>query len=392
MTDMRDERDEFSVERRDRAGHDSERDKPGEHRAANATPPDKAPSATIGDDAFPERIRRKYYVVADEVGKDAIGQEARLYADERGEYLAFKVKEDRLVTRLEAAEVIRDMIAVAQHRHWQALHVRGSEDFRREAWLEANARGMEVQGYEPTELDGQALAARREVWDRGRPRTPEVDDRSAPVNGDNSARLDYDTGVSGRLIEVGRAPYRNRADAERSTYLTVELDDGRRHQLWGVGLEKAAADSNANPGDRIHVRRDGIEHVPKDIKVIDAASGKARTERRQVSRNRWRVTAEKFRSADQQTAARDPDLVAARSQMVIIEKALERAYPDDQRARLSIMEAAKERIAQHLEQGHSFARATIIETVQDRDRSRSDNDGARQDQNNVRERIREQER
>jgi hypothetical protein len=78
--------------------------------------------------------------------------------------------------------------------------------------------------------------------------------------------------------------------------------------------------------------------------------------------------------------------------MVIIEKALERAYPDDQRARISIMEAAKERIAQHLEQGHSFARATIIETVQDLDRSRSDKDGARQDQNNVRERIREQER
>jgi hypothetical protein len=126
--------------------------------------------------------------------------------------------------------------------------------------------------------------------------------------------------------------------------------------------------------------------------VIDAASGKARTERRQVSRNRWRVTAEKFRSADRQTAARDPDLVAARSQMVIIEKALERAYPDDQKARVSIMEAAKERIAQHLEQGHSFARATIIETVQDRDRSRSDKDGARQNQNKVRERIRQQER
>ena len=206
MNDMHDERAELSVERRDRAGHDSDRDKPREDRAADATPPDKAPSATIGDDAFPERIRRKYYVVADEAGKDAIGQEARLYADERGEYCAFKVKEDRLVTRLEAAEVIRDMIAVAQHRHWQALHVRGSEDFRREAWLEANARGMEVQGYEPTELDGQALAARREAWDRARPRTPEVDNHCRSVNGDNSARLDYDTGVSGRLIEVGQHP------------------------------------------------------------------------------------------------------------------------------------------------------------------------------------------
>ena len=96
------------------------------------------------------------------------------YADERGEYLAFKVTEDRLVTRLAAAEVIRDMVSVAQHRQWEALHVRGSAEFRREAWLEASARGIEVQGYQPTDLDRQALSDRQEVWNRSHPRTHEV--------------------------------------------------------------------------------------------------------------------------------------------------------------------------------------------------------------------------
>ena len=91
------------------------------------------------------------------------------------------------------------------------------------------------------------------------------------------------------------------------------------------------------------MRREGVERVLKDINVTDVASGNARTERRQVPRNRWRVTAEKFRSADRQTAARDADLVAAQSQMVIIEKALERAFPEDERARRRIIDAAKER-------------------------------------------------
>ncbi|MDQ8727525.1 LPD7 domain-containing protein [Bradyrhizobium sp. LHD-71] len=391
MNDMRDDRDEFTIERRDRTERASGRDSHDEARSTNAAPIDTAPSATK-DDAFPERIRRKYYVVAEEVGKNQIGQETNLYADERGEYLAFKAQEDRLVTRLAAVEVIRDMVSVAQHRHWQALHVRGSKQFRREAWLEASAHGMEVQGYEPTELERQALAARREVWERTRPRNPEAHDRSAPVNSGHSARFDYDAGVSGRLIEVGQAPYRNRVDAERSAYLTVELDDGRRHQLWGVGLERATADSNARPGDRIHVRRDGVEHVQKEIKVIDAASGKSRNERRQVPRNQWRVTAAKFRSADRQAAARDRDLVAAQSQMVIIEKALERAFPENQRVRASILNAAQERIAQHLEQGHSFGRATVIEPVQDRDRSGNDRGDARQNQNQVWERIQDRER
>ena len=110
------------------------------------------------DDAFPASLRRKYYVVAEEKRKES---DARFYADERGEYLAFKLAEDRLTTRLTAPEVIRDMIAVAEHRDWATLHVRGSVEFRREAWLEANARGIAVKGYEPTALDREALASRR---------------------------------------------------------------------------------------------------------------------------------------------------------------------------------------------------------------------------------------
>ena len=302
MNDTRDDSQDFSLKRQDRAGRDPGTDKSDEDSAAKSASADKSSSATVGDDALPDRIRRKYYVVANEPGKDGPDGEARLYADERGEYLAFKVTDDRLVTRLAAAEVIRDMVSVAQHRQWESLQVRGSVEFRREAWLEAGARGLEVQGYQPTELDRQTLADRREVWDRAHSGTPEVEARSASDRGERADKFDYDKGISGRLIEVGQAPYRNRTDAEASTYVALELDNGRQHQVWGVGLEKATADSNAKPGDRVHVRRDGIERVTKEIKVIDATSGHAHIEQRQVPRNRWQVTAEKFRMADRQTA------------------------------------------------------------------------------------------
>ena len=384
MNDTREDSLDFSLKRQDRTGRDPGTDKSGEDSAAKSEPADKSSFATVNDNTLPDRIRRKYYVLAREPGKDGIDGEARLYADERGEYLAFKVTEDRLVTRLAAAEVIRDMVSVVQHRRWEALHVRGSAEFRREAWLEAGARGIEVQGYQPTTLDWQALSDRQGSVNRTQPRTQEEAVRSASDREERAKIPDYDTGVSGRLIEVGRAPYRNRNDADASTYVTIELDNGRQHQVWGVGLERATANSRANPGDRIYVRRDGIERVAKDIKVIDA-----RIERRQVPRNRWRVTAEKFRSTDRQTAARDPDLVAAQSQVVIIQKALERALPANDRARDSIMEAVKERIAGHLQWGHAFARATVTESVQDRHRSESDKDA---NQNQTRERVKLQER
>jgi len=391
MNSTRDDSEEFSLIRQDRTGRDPRTDRRGEDLEAKSVSADKSSSQMVDDKALPDRIRRKYYVVANESEKDGPNSGARLYADERGEYLAFKVTEDRLVTRLAAAEVIRDMVSVAQHRGWDALQVRGSTEFRREAWLEAGARGIEVQGYQPTDLDRQSLSDRQEVWNRTHPRTHEVEVRPVPDRDGREERPDYDKGVTGRLIEVGRAPYRNHKDAETSAYVAIELDNGRRHQVWGVGLEKATADSNAKPGDLILVRRDGVDQVKKEIKVIDAANGQTRTERRGVPRNSWRVTAEKFRSVGRQAAAGDADLVAAQSQMVIIERALERAFPEDERARQSITEAVKARIAQHLENGHSFARATVMEPVRGHHQSEGDKE-IRLAQSGERVRMQERER
>lgn len=368
MNDTRDDSNEFSVERKRRAADASNRDKRGDDSGSKAAT-DKSSTTDGLDNALPDRIRRKYYVVASEQETDGSALEARLYADERKEYLAFKAADDRLVTRIAAAEVIRDMVSVAQHRQWEALHVRGSVEFRREAWLEAAARGIEVQGYQPNGLDRQALADRRVAWDRAHARTSDVEARSASDRSLQADKLDYDKGVSGRLMEVGIGPYRNRPDAEPSTYVAIELDDGRRHQVWGVGVVTDVADSGAKPGDRISLRRDGVEPVIRAIKSIDAATGMAGTERRQMWRNTWSVTVEE-RRPDRTAAAHNSDLLAAQSQIVVINKLVERALPNDENARQSIMAFAKERIAQHLEKGHSFTRATVMEPARERHQQR----------------------
>lgn len=390
MNDRHDASEKFSVQRRRSAARASAAEK-GEDESI-ATAPNKPSSAEVTDSAFPDRIRRKYYVVATESEKDGSDREARLYADERKEYLAFKATEDRLVTRIAAAEVVRDMISVAQHRQWEALRVRGSVEFRREAWLEAGARGMDVKGYQPSELDSQALADRRAAWDRAQARTNNAEARLTSDRPSPADRLDYDKGISGRLMEVGFGPYRNRADAEPSSYVAIELDNGRRHQVWGVGIVTDVADSGAKPGDRISLRRDGVEPVIRAIKSIDAATGIAGVERRQMWRNMWNVTVEE-RRADRPGAGQDSDLLAAQSQIVAIKKLVERALPNDENARQSIMTFAKERIAQHLKNGHSFARATVIEPVRDRhEQSVHAKEGPLQSQGGERIRLRERER
>ena len=98
------------------------------------------------------------------------------------------------------------------------------------------------------------------------------------------------------------------------------------------------------------------------------------------------------RRTDRPAAGHDSDLLAAQSQLVVINKLVERALPNDENARQSIMAFAKERIAQHLEKGHSFARATLMEPVRDRHQSGRDKEDLRLSQRVDRMRLQERER
>lgn len=51
---------------------------------------------------------------------------------------------------------VRDMLKIAQHRGWVSLQVQGDLAFRRAVWGQAQALGLDVRGYQPSERDVQA--------------------------------------------------------------------------------------------------------------------------------------------------------------------------------------------------------------------------------------------
>lgn len=145
----------FELKRAARDG-DEERNE----RANNRSAASKS-SGAAEFDSLPAHLRRKYYVL------DVDATEARIYADRGGEYLVAKARRDRLVTLVASIEIVRDLVAIAEHRGWERIELTGSLEFRREAWLAASARGIEAKGYEPTELDRAALAKMHGQSDRG---------------------------------------------------------------------------------------------------------------------------------------------------------------------------------------------------------------------------------
>lgn len=67
--------------------------------------------------------------------------------------IAFEDRAKSLHTSKEDEKTIKAMLDVAQAKNWSAIKVKGTEAFKREAWLEASIRGIEVKGFKPQEKD-----------------------------------------------------------------------------------------------------------------------------------------------------------------------------------------------------------------------------------------------
>ncbi len=236
--------------------------------------------------SFPDEISRGYYMRTDMMG------DQHIYADSRGNREIFQASENRLRTKLEDPQCVKMMLDTAAHRGWASVSVKGSNEFKREAWLEGQARGIAVDGYKPNDLDLQELKRREQAHlrnelsptaEHGRdagatpqtgrktardgaansndPILPEAQER---VRGDRGF-ASYKDGVEGVLIEQGSRPYRDNPNADPSPYAVLQDAQGRQHTAWGVGIPNALLHSGAREGDMVRLRETGMETVTKSV-------------------------------------------------------------------------------------------------------------------------------
>lgn len=171
------------------------------------TPQSDARSTQKGD--IPDQLRRRY--LTDPDGGPGIG----FFVDTTVTVAAFRDHGHRLTAARTEPQVVRDLVAIAQHRGWATVKVQGAPDFRREAWRVARLAGLEVQGYRPSARDLQDLARRQER------RT----DRSRQPPAGGSRRGPDATGAEMRM-KVVEAVVRNRIvePAEQDRILAAARD------------------------------------------------------------------------------------------------------------------------------------------------------------------------
>ena len=102
----------------------------------------------------PEAISKTYFV-------EDKGNERRYFDDYQRKALAIRANDTTINSKREDLNTIRAMLAIAEARGWSEVKVSGSAEFKRETWIEAQARGVNAQGYKASDLDRQEADRRR---------------------------------------------------------------------------------------------------------------------------------------------------------------------------------------------------------------------------------------
>jgi hypothetical protein len=102
----------------------------------------------------------KKTVIPPDVQRHYVNVDNKYYSQKNPSVVAFEDKGNRLETRMNNEEVASNLVKIAEARGWDEIKVTGTENFRKEVWMEAAARGMHVKGYKPSEADKASLEAR----------------------------------------------------------------------------------------------------------------------------------------------------------------------------------------------------------------------------------------
>jgi putative DNA primase/helicase len=239
---------------------------------------------------------------------------------------AFTDRGGRLTTPSENTEVIRSLVTIAEARGWNEITVRGTERFRKEAWVAARLAGLEVRGYRPTEFEQSRVARMlaRGLEDPGRGEresspgarsgsqsTDGAHEHGPRSEGQSERQGRRDGLVTGRLVDHGRATYRHDPREPMSYFVKIETPRGDR-TIWGVDLERAFRESLTQPkaGDEVGLRAVGQDAVTVRAPERDT-DGEVVAERDLVvHRNRWIVEKRAFftERAEAARMLRDRDL------------------------------------------------------------------------------------
>ena len=265
--------------------------------------------------------------------------------------VAFKERWLSMQTSVDAPAVVKAMLDRAQERGWEAIRVKGSEEFQRQAWIAATARGIKAVGYEPTHGDRAAMneerarlsrddikslpqtmptrsparsdvrrdqiperpvaavepSIPRRALDSASPQKPPVQAADKPIaaplrsfltdRGVAAAEVDATVALASSRIQsdrvhvgqvISHGPDHYEFDKKNEQSYYVKLQTVAGEKvIWGVDLRRALADDKIKVGESVAIEHRGMQPVTVVIRDRDATGNVIGEHEEAVKRNTW---------------------------------------------------------------------------------------------------------
>lgn len=146
---------------------------------------------------------------------------------DRPDRLAFTETWLSLRTAEHSSAALMGMVDRARELGWKTVHLQGSAEFKREAWVLVTSRGMQAMGYTPTQGDREAAAAEQRRQER-RP--------------DQQTQIAKQVTRQQRRVDLPAQPER-KASPQSQRPVVPDLDQTQ----WRAVLQKAMKDARVPP-------------------------------------------------------------------------------------------------------------------------------------------------
>lgn len=291
---------------------------------------------------------RTGYDVPKSVSNRYVAHEGK-FLDRKSETVHFEDTGRTLATASEDRDVIAHMVEVAKAKNWGELQLKGTEEFRRQAWIAAELAGVPTRGFKPKDQDRAMLTAAREamrigageksadagaeartntvetaagqkqdVADPGNPiQDPARGATTGPIpaaagTGSSSRRTASRTAsrtgaeagsqaqspsfeqapagvTAGVLVAHGAARFNHDEKQNHSYYATVRTAAGEQ-TVWGLDLERAIGESGVQLGHRIELEKGGSKAVTAQQRQFDERGQELAPKTVESRRNEWLVS------------------------------------------------------------------------------------------------------
>lgn len=322
----------------------------GKKAGRGASPRDEPEKMTPARESSSDTERdRGSFVTPEMLRKRFLQAENKFYYRDDEHKLAFEDKGKRLATEHNDPEIARSMVELAAAKGWNSIKLKGTDEFKREVWVQAALKGMDVQGFQPRDVDLARLADLRKEQERtadkglnvidqaperarqaerreGRSKAaerPEPAERAAVVDehhrtlsdqqraaveaiktvmrgrGDSEKAVEMAAVLAaerfqtnrvyvGKVLEHGAAPYEHNPENEQSYYVKLQTEAGEK-VVWGVDLKRAVDEGKAEVGDDVALAYQGRQAVTVKVKERDAQGKVIGEGERATNRNAWDV-------------------------------------------------------------------------------------------------------